>query len=167
MRTPIISVVTVLFCSITFSQNMYRAPSTVDLKLITVRPLNISYVQSVVDERMPEVVTKMENKAARYNITENPIYDGNFEAYEVIFSQNNGTIIATYDQNGKIIQSSERFKNITLPSFIRNKIHAEHPGWIIHSDLYLVSYYGNMEVKKVCKIQLRKDGQRRNLKIEI
>ncbi|MBT8280331.1 MAG: hypothetical protein KJO16_02055 [Muriicola sp.] len=167
MRTLLILGVTALFCSFTTAQQLYRAPSTVDLKLITVRPLNISYVHSVVDERMPEAVTKLENKAARYNITENPIYDGNFEAYEVIFSQNNGTIIATYDQHGKIIQTSERFKDITLPAFIRNKIHSENPGWTIHSDLYLVSYFGNKEVKKVCKIQLRKDGMRKNLKIEI
>jgi len=167
MRTLSISLVAALFCSISFSQNLYRAPNTVDLKMITVRPLNITYVHTVVDERMPEVVTKLENKAARYNITENPVFDGNFEAYEVIFSQNNGTIIATYDQNGKILQTSERFKNITLPAFIRNKIHAENPGWTIHSDLYMVSYYCNKGVKKICKIQLRKDGQRKNLKIEI
>ncbi|MEY8022009.1 hypothetical protein AB8P51_14315 [Muriicola sp. SD30] len=167
MKTLCISIVAAFLCCNAFSQELYRAPSTVDLKLITVRPLNISYVNSVVDERMPEAVTKLENKAARYNILENPVYDGNFEAYEVIFSQNNGTIIATYDQHGKIIQTSERFKDITLPEFIRNRIHSENPGWTIHSDLYMVSYYGNKEVKKVCKIQLRKDGQRKNLRIEI
>jgi len=167
MKTLFISVLAAFLCSNVFSQELYRAPSTVDLNLITVRPLNISYVNSVVDERMPEAVTKLENKAARYNILENPVYDGNFEAYEVIFSQNNGTIIATYDQHGKIIQTSERFKDITLPEFIRNRIHSENPGWTIHSDLYMVSYFGNKEVKKVCKIQLRKDGQRKNLKIEI
>ncbi len=167
MRTLRISLAALFISSFTFAQTPHRDPNTVDLKLITVRPLNISYVHNVVDERMPEAVTKLENKAARYNITENPVYDGNFEAYEVIFSQNNGTNIATYDQKGKILQTSERFKNITLPAFIRNKIHAEHPGWTIHSDLYLVSYYCNSEVKKTCKIQLRKDGQRKNLKIEI
>ncbi len=167
MKTLCISLAAFLVSGFAFSQNMYRDPGTVDLKLITVRPLNISYVHSVVDERMPETVTRLEHKAARYNITENPVYDGNFEAYEVIFSHENATIIATYDQKGKILQTSERFKNITLPAFIRNKIHAEHPGWTIHSDLYLVSYYCNSEVKKVCKIQLRKDGERKNLKIEI
>lgn len=167
MRTLNISLVAALVCGITFSQEMYRLPNTVDLKSITVRPLNLTYVHNVVDERMPEVVTRLENKAARYNITENPVYDGNFEAYEVIFSQNNGTIIATYDQNGKILQTSERFKNITLPPFIRNQIHADNPGWTIHADLYLVSYYCNKEIKKVCKVQLRKDGQKKNIKIEI
>ena len=134
---------------------------------VTVRPLNISYVHAVIDERMPETIIELENMAARYNITESPVYDGQFNAYEVTFSQDNGTIIATYDQNGKIIQSIERFKDITLPAFIRNKIFEDNSGWTIHSDTYLVSYNCNESIKKMCKVQLRKDGKRKNIKISI
>lgn len=167
MKTLVICAAAALCYSITSAQGSYDLPRTVDLKVVTVRPLNISYVKAVVDDRMPESVTQLENKAARYNITEHEAFDENFDAYEVIFSQHNGTIVATYDQHGRIVEASERFRNITLPPHIRNKIHQEHPGWTIYSDLYMVSYYGDREVRKVCKIQLRKDGMRRNLKIEI
>jgi len=147
--------------------NVHAQSDPFELIEVTVRPLNISYVHAVIDERMPETILELENMAARYNITESPVYDGKLDAYEVTFSQNNGSIIATYDQNGKIIHSIERFKDITLPAFIRNKIYENNLGWTIHSDMYLVSYNCNDRIKKMCKVQLRKDGKRKNIKISI
>lgn len=139
----------------------------VTLTGVTVRPLNLSYLNAVTDERMPESVTALENKAARFNITDSEIYDGDFEAYEVVFEESNGTILATYDGRGRIVESLERFKNITLPYEVRNKVAMDYPGWTIHSDAYLVSYYKDKGVDKEVKIQLRKDGKRKNIKLNL
>lgn len=166
MRKVFINLIAMSLVISGFAQNNGDAEK-VELKGVTVTPLNISYLNSVTEEFLPDFVKNLENKAARYNITESPVYDGNFEAYEVMFSQTNGSIIATYDGNGKIMETSEKFKNITLPYEVRNKIHAENPGWSIHTDAYLVSYYAGEEVEKICKVQLRKDGKRKNLKIDL
>ncbi|MBT8188274.1 MAG: hypothetical protein HKP38_00380 [Croceitalea sp.] len=161
------SLAALCLAGILFAPSAQAQSNVLELKGITVRPLNISYLRNVMDHRMPELVTALENKAARFNIFESPVYDGKFDAYEVMFTQEKGTIIATYNKDGKIMQSTERFKDFTLPDFIRNEIYQEHPGWTIHSDAYLVSYFYDKEVKKVCRVQLRKDGQRKNIKILI
>jgi hypothetical protein len=161
------SLAALCLAGILFAPSAQAQSNVLELKGITVRPLNISYLRSVMDWRMPEVITKLENKAARYNILTSPVYDGNYDAYEVMFKQEKGTIIATYNKDGKIMQSTERFKDITLPDFIRNEIYENHPGWTIHSDAYLVSYFSGKDVKKICKVQLRKDGMRKNIKITI
>lgn len=164
MKKTVLSLMLISAISFGFAQEESK---TIELKGVTVSPINLDYVYTVVDKQMPPSVQKLERKAAQFDVTELEIYNGQFEAYEVFFEQENGTIIATYDADGKIMQSHERFKDITLPLPIRNYIFAKHPGWTIHKDVYLVSYYDNKDVSKVAKVQLLKDGLKRNLKVDI
>lgn len=164
MKKTVINLVLLSVVSFGFAQEDSKA---IELEGVTVRPINLDYVYTVVDKQMPPSVQNLEKKAAQFDVTELDIYNGQFEAYEVLFEQQNGTIIATYDGNGKIMETNERFKNITLPKPIRDHIYQQNPGWMIYKDIYLVSYYDDRDVSKVAKIQLVKDGKKRNLKIDI
>lgn len=164
MKKTVLSLMLISAISIGLAQEEKQA---IELKGVTVTPLNLDYMYTVVDKNMPPSVQKLERKAAQFDITELDIYNGQFEAYEVFFEQDNGTIIATYDSEGKIMQSYERFKNITLPLAIREHIYKSNPGWTIHKDIYIVSYYDDKDVSKVAKVQLVKDDLKRNLKIDI
>jgi len=141
------------------------------LEPVTIKPLNLSYLDEVQREDTPELVVNLQNEAARYDITELPIFDRDFEAYEVIFKTKkeggtSGLITATYDSNGKIMSSIERYKNILLPKTVRTAINNKYPGWIIYKDVYLVTYRDNSESKQVFKVQLRKNGKKKNLKLD-
>ena len=165
MKTLITGLLFVGLTTLGFSQT--NGIQQVELSEVYVTPLNLTYLRTVQDEDTPETVKNLENKASRYDITEAPIFDRKFEAYEVIFKDSNGKIVATYDENGKILSSLERFKDILLPEKVRNSVHKNFPDWQLHSDTYLVSYFLDKEVKRVYKVQLRKDGKRKNLKIDV
>ncbi|MEZ2414098.1 hypothetical protein ACA086_03985 [Muriicola sp. E247] len=164
MKKTVLSLMLLSIVSAGFAQEEKEA---IELKGVTVSPLNLEYENTVVDKNMPPSVQNLERKAARFDITELDIYNGQFEAYEVFFEQNNGSIIATYDSEGKILQSYERFKDITLPVAVREHIYKSHPGWKIHKDIYIVSYYDDRDVSKVAKVQLVKDGLKKNLKLDV
>jgi len=129
--------------------------------------LNAPYLRSVRVEEMPPSVNRLETKAALFDITKSRKFKYDFEAYEVIFRQDKGKIIATYDKEGKIVKSFEKFDNIALPPAVRNKIWKENPGWAIKKDVYLVNYYGEQGVKRTCKVQITKDGEKKNLRLDI
>ncbi len=144
--------------------------SNITLETVTIKPLNISYLREVQDKETPVIVKNLENVAARYDITEDPIFDREFEAYEVVFKTKkeggaSGLITATYDSEGKILQSVEKYKNILLPKTVRNAIWKKYPHWAIHKDIYLVSYRNGKDAKKIFRVQVRKDGKRKNLKL--
>jgi hypothetical protein len=167
MRTLIIYVIAFSFLTGVYAQSSPAENNPVSLRGVTIKPLNLTYIRAVQDERFPDFVMDLEGKVARYDVRTSEVYDGNFEAYEVMFSHDNGSIIATYDQEGMILETNERFHNITFPADIRNKIYNDYPGWTIHKDAYLVTYFHDKGVKKVCKIQLRKEGKKKTLDIEI
>ncbi len=140
----------------------------VKLTGVTVKNMNSRYLNKVQDPTTPEKVVQLENAAARYDLTMSDIYDGNHEAYEVIFEQTNGRIIATYDKNGQILTSFEKFTDLTLPAPVRNSLFKEYPDWTVFKDAYLVSYYsGTDNIKKIYRVQLRKENQKLNLKCDV
>ena len=143
----------------------------ITLENITIKPLNVSYLNKVQDENTPAFVRALENRAARYDITESSVFNREFEAYEVVFDAikkdgADGTIFATFDENGKILKSIERYKNISLPKTIRDVCLQHYPEYTIYKDFYLVAYdYDDNRVKKTYKVQLRNGKDRKNLKI--
>ncbi|MGB1308056.1 MAG: hypothetical protein ACPG6B_04045 [Oceanihabitans sp.] len=142
----------------------------VTLANVVISPLNASYLNAVHDSKTPEIVRKLENKAARFDITESPVFDKQFEAYEVIFTENDknrNSIIATYDSNGKILKSYEKFKDVSIPHTVRNAVYNKFPDWKIFSDTYLVTYYTGKTAKRVFKLKIEKDNKKKTLKVDI
>ncbi|GLU42654.1 hypothetical protein Musp01_02780 [Muricauda sp. NBRC 101325] len=139
---------------------------TVELSEVTVGAANFAYLGVVLDYRFPEVVTDLENQAAKYDIRKSDLYLLGLEEYEVTFSGEKGHIIATYDQNGMITEAVERFYDITFPLDIRQQVYNENPGWMINKDAYVVMYDYDKDVKKKGRFQLMKDGKKKNVTIE-
>ncbi len=139
----------------------------VALEGVTLVSPNASYLASVQDRATPENVLKLERKAASYNLKESPIYNKIDKAYEVFFSNSKGKIVATYNDDGKIITSYEKFSDVILPPYVRNTVHSAYPGWTMNSNTYLVSYYKNKGVKKIYHFKIEKDGETKSLKMKM
>ena len=169
MKTVFLGLLFLGFANLSFSQSSNEIEE-VQLADVVISPLNLSYLNAVHDVNTPEVVKQLEKKVAKFDVTESPVFDKQFEAYEVIFkdaSSNSGSIIATYNSEGKILKSFEKFNDVTLPPAVRKAIYKEYPGWTIHSDTYLVSYYLNEDIKKVYKLKIKKDNEKKTLKVGI
>lgn len=168
MKTLLIGLLFLGSTSLTYSQTNGEIKAE-KLEDVVITPLNVSYLKNVKDKTTPEVAKQLENTAARYDITESPVFDRDFEAYEVIFSENSeskGRIVATYDNKGKIISSFERFSDVALPPAVRNSVYKAYPGWTILNDTYLVSYYENRSVKKTYKLKIEKDKTKKTLRLD-
>lgn len=164
MKNFVVGILVFGFTSLCFAQQSDQIKPEV-LPDVIITPLNTTYLSAVQSENTPKRVKNLQDKAARFNITELPIFDHSFEAYEVIFSEDKNKIIATYDKNGKIQQSFEKFKDVSLPYEVRNSIALNYPGWDILGDTYVVNYYSDKTIKKEYKIKIRNDKTTKRLKI--
>lgn len=167
MKKLVIGFILIGLTTLSYSQS----DNNITLEPVTIKALNLNYLRKVQTKDTPDVAKQLENTAARYDITEDPMFEREFEAYEVVFKTkteggSTGLITATYDSEGKILKSVEKYKNILLPKTVRAAIGEKYPSWIIHKDVYLVSYRTNKEAKKLFRVQIRKDGNRKNLKLD-
>ena len=167
MRKAVLSILFIGLAGLCFAQERNGESAQVNLDEVTVKPLNIAYVNSVKEKNMPPSVHELEGQAAQFDVRDLRAYKKNYEAFEVFFKQHNGSIVATYNRDGQILESYEKFKNIALPPKVRNHLYLEYPGWIISKDVYMVSYYGDSKVQKLCKVQLERGKLKRNLTLDL
>ena len=74
--------------------------------------------------------------------------------------------MATYDKEGKLLRTAEKYKNIRIPQAVSKAIYLKHPGWIIAKDAYLVNYYESEGAKKMYRLVLEKGDKRLRVKTD-
>ncbi|MGI9547492.1 MAG: hypothetical protein ACR2MM_09665 [Flavobacteriaceae bacterium] len=166
MRKWVFGLVFLGFASLVYSQEPEKDVHAVALEGVTVTSPNFSYLAMVQDKRTPETVRGLERKAASFNLKESPVYNKIDKAFEVFFSNSKGHITATYDDEGKILVSFEKFEDVVLPVSIRNTVYESYPDWTMSKNTYMVTYYHNKGVKKTYHFQVKKGDETKNMKLK-
>ena len=167
MRAILFGMLFIGLTSLSFAQELNDEAQEVVLEGVTVTALNMNYLNEVHDAATPEIVKGLETRAAGFDIKKSPNYNDDFGPYKVYFSNSKGRIIATYNRNGEILASSEKFKDVILPIEVRNAVYSRYPDWTVESNVYLVSYYHRKGVNKMYQFNIGKDGMNKNLKIGV
>jgi hypothetical protein len=81
------------------------------------------------------------------------------EEYLVVMEVKNGSLSATYNENGKLIRVVEEFKNVRLPSDVIYSIYRTYPGWTIVNDKFLYTQEEGDIIKKQYNVKIKKDKE--------
>ena len=138
----------------------------VTLPEVKIISLNYKYLKSVDDSSAAQPVRLLEHKAASYDLKNAEFYEEEYDNYFVSFYIPQGLILAYYDNNGKMVQTTEKFKNVTLPKVLREAVTQRYPQWLIAKDVYFVQYYTDARgTKKIYKLLLENGSKRIRVKL--
>lgn len=174
MKNFVIGLFVIGLTTLGFSQERNSKVEEVQLKDVIVTntkravPLtniNFSYLNEVQDKTTSKFVKALESVASRWNVMESPLYDGRDESFKTIFRGTKGYIIATYDRNGKILTTQERYRDIKLPKKLVKSILMEYPESHFLKVVHYISYDHEKLLKKTFRVKIMNDDQKRNLKI--
>jgi len=135
-------------------------------KDVAATSLNVSYLNEVKEETMSKHIKSLEDRVSKWDVMESPGFDGRSQSFKVIFKATKGSIIATYDNNGKVLTTLERFKDIKLPRPVIISVLKKYPNWTFWKNSYFVSYHSDKGAQKVYRVQVRKDNMKKSLKID-
>lgn len=128
---------------------------TEKLSEVVISATNYKYLNKVGLENASIPVALLEQKVASYDIKNSDFYNDEYDSYVVSFYIPEGSILAAYDKEGKILRTAERFKDVALPKEVYTKVAKQYPNWIFDKDLYLVNYYDSSgNITKKYKITL-------------
>lgn len=165
MKKVVTGVIILGFATLGLSQSP-TSIKEVELTNVDVTVKNSEYQQKVSSENLPSVVGELQRKASRFDIKKSPFFDEKSKDFEIYFVAKNGELTATYDRDGKILKTFERFENLTFPAEIRDVIYAEYPNWTIHKDTYTVTYDQYKGVNKVYMAKIKKNGKSAKIKYD-
>lgn len=127
---------------------------------------NYKYLSSASSEDLAIPVEKLELKVSDFNVKELDIYSDEYDFYDVYFFIPQGKILASYDKEGNLLRTAERYKDIKLPKPVREAVAKRFPNWAISKDIYLVNYHESGNIKKLYKITLKNGKQRIKVKVD-
>ena len=137
----------------------------ITLPEIEITAVNYKYLNAVDSEDLDFNVKMLEEKVALFDLKSSNFYLDEYSTYQVRFYIPDGSILAAYDGNGKIIRTVERFKDVKLPMDVRDAIFARFPGWALKRDVYRVTYNQDNS-RKEYKVVLKKGEKILRVKVD-
>ena len=157
----------VLLCLGLISPALAQVIKTEELSEVIVYATNYKYLNSLASEEPAAIPVQMlERKVAAFNLEESEYYQDDYDYYQINFYIPDGKILAAYDQDGKILRTIEKFKNVKLPESVNNALVDRFPGWVVSEDYYVVRYHEKKGVTKTYKITLTNGEKKVRVKLD-
>lgn len=148
------------------TQMFGQDPEVQKLSEVYIPARNFKYLNKV-DSKVAAIPVKLlQRKVASYDIKTADFYYDEHDFYTVSFFIPEGKIVAEYDGNGNIIQTIEKFKNISLPLEVSQAVAKRFPNWSISRDVYLLNYHNDKGVKETYKLTLENGDERLKVKTD-
>ena len=167
MRTLLIGLTFLGLTTLATAQEDFYVFNHVQLKEIETSPaLNQAYFSAVNDKHSSHQVQLLEAHVNHFDFTNSDIFENSFDNYTMLFETINGTIMASYDKNGQLLNCVEKFENVLLPEKVMHAIMTVYPSWTLNETAYRVVYHRGRDPKKIYQIRIMKDTHQIDLKID-
>lgn len=141
-----------------------QAAAQETLPEVTVMARNYKYLKAADTKAAPTPVNLLERKAAAFDVKNSEYYEDEYDTYNIVFYLPEGYVLGVYDQDGKLLRTAERYKNISLPNAVRSAVASRYPNWTISRDTYLVKYEDATGANMVYKLLLENGNKRLRVK---
>lgn len=149
-----------------FAIQSFAQVETEKLSEVVISATNYKYLNQIGLSNASIPVEVLESHVASFDLKDADFYSDEYDLYEVSFYIPDGYILASYDKDGTILRTAERFKNVALPRPVIESVAKMYPGWTFAKDTYLVKYHDNNDggkITKKYKIILKKGDERKKV----
>lgn len=164
MKTFIIILLFLSFTASAYSQKKTEKEEgkmdIINLPEIVIKKAGADFSIYVPDNNPDRNVRRLEEKFVAYDLGKD--YEG-AENYLLTMAIKNGSLAATYNENGKLIRVVENYKNVVLPSAVIYSIYKNYPDWTIVNDKFLYTQTEGDIVKKQYNVKIKKNKDVRKL----
>ncbi|MDW5287605.1 hypothetical protein [Formosa sp. PL04] len=127
--------------------------------------VNATYMNSSVFTDNATFVKILQQRAAKYDLKNTEVYNpGDKSTYAVVFDTKKGVMSVTYNDDGKITASKERYKNVALPRPVIVSIMKAYPEWRFDGNVCSIDYKDNKGLLTSYKVKISNGTQTKTVK---
>ena len=142
------------------------AQDPIELSEVLIGGSNYKYLNAVDYVEAPMPVRFLERQAAEFQAEGRDLYVDEFGTYSVSFYIPDGRVLALYNDNGEIVKTIERSKDVQLPEDVHYALITRFPNWEVVKDVYHVKYNKKSGVDKFFIVRMKDGDQSMRLKID-
>lgn len=133
---------------------------------VEVLGLHFKYLDAINDTDEPMVIKDLHKYVGDFDILESDVYDYKYDAYTFTFKIPQGKILASYDDEGNLMWTVEKFKNVKVPTDVAKMVASKYPGWHFEKTFYTIKYTEKFGANKKYKVIISKDGKKKRLTLD-
>lgn len=133
-----------------------------ELPAVVIKNAGSDFSVYLPDRNPDSKVRDMQDKFIGYDLG---VVDGEQE-YLVMFDAKDARLVATYNENGKLIRVVEKYENVKLPKSVIYSVYKSFPDWTIVQDKFLYTQADGDILKKQYNIKLKKGDKTKNVIIK-
>ncbi|MFE3868663.1 hypothetical protein ACFX5E_11340 [Flavobacterium sp. LS2P90] len=163
MKSLIIILFVLSLTTVSYSQDTLKVDGNIkieELPAVVIKKAGKDFSVYLPDRNADLKVRNLQDKFIAYDLGKD--YEG-YENYLVIMETKDGSLSATYNENGKLTRVVEKYQNVKLPSSVVYSVYRAFPGWQIINDKYLYSQEEGDIIKKEYNLKIKKDKETRKL----
>lgn len=167
MKKLSISLVVLSMTSLSFGQNSSSKLDHALLDDFSTRDSNHEYLNEVQNNMTPNQVKYLEKVVSYWDLTQlEKFREQKDQPLQVTFKSPQGSIVTSYDMDGEILTSKERFRDFALPYTVSASIVKKYPNWSIGKSRYSLLYTKADEPKKRFRVQITKGDQKKWIEVD-
>lgn len=97
-------------------------------------------------------------------ITDNEQYD--YDTYQVLFKSKKGRVLANFDDEGELVSTFHRFRNVKLPDDVRLEILRSHKNSKVVKNQHILTTKDLMIKKEYYIVKIQDGNKTRRLRVE-
>ncbi|MBG6061812.1 hypothetical protein IWX83_001602 [Flavobacterium sp. CG_9.1] len=154
------ALIIILFLSVTLAVNAQVTEKgkikIEELPGVIIKRVGTDFSIYIPDNNPDQKVKMVEEKFIAYDLGKDA--EG-YEEYLVVMEVKNGSLTATYNEQGKLVRVVEQFKNVVLPGEVIYSIYRTYPGWTIVNDSFVYTQEDGDIIKKQYNVKIKKDKE--------
>ena len=88
-----------------------------------------------------------------------------YDQFDVTFKSKKGYLMASFDKNGELMKTSQKFRDIPLPRELNQQLWRDYKGYSMVKNKYVASGRGNTITKQHYLITLKNGKDQQNVKL--
>ncbi|MFD1094868.1 nicotinate-nucleotide adenylyltransferase [Salegentibacter chungangensis] len=137
-----------------------QEPQVEELSEVRIKVADYKYLDKTNAQEVSVPVKMLREEVAKFDVKNSAYYQDDYDLYQISFYIPEGRILAAYDQEGNLLKTVERFKDVALPKTVTKAVASKYPKWSISKDVYLVNYEADEGAKKKYRLRLENGGKR-------
>ncbi|MBA0884319.1 hypothetical protein [Flavobacterium undicola] len=133
-----------------------------ELPSVVIKRVGADFSIYIPDKNPDMNVRKLQDAFIAYDIGKNTQGD---EIYLVVFSTENNSLAATYNEKGKLMRVVENYTNVKLPRAVIYSIYKTYPDWSLVNDKFLYTQREGDVIKNQYNVKIQKGKKTMKLKV--
>lgn len=141
-----------------------KSETSIERKVKTVK--NADFISKFSNLDLSSRIKKLLQLAADYDVRTDAIYTADDPStYDVVFKDGNNRVMATYDQDGDIVQCKVKCQSVRLPLALSQELAKDYPQWNFKETYCTLSYKKDDDHRAIYKVLLKQGGKTKFVKI--